>query len=1543
MNLATSAIDFKDFYWIEFFTKFDSKLQKEIGESEAYQTISELNSWLCRNKEYMESVEELAGVEHSSEITMFLADLLEKIDMLEVPDLMEILESQTSDFCELFTLLSEEDYFMASISSFIVSTKNKEVSEELNEEPLVSEDQSESLQNTEEIHEKVVENEALDEIKLSYSDALIEIILERLQEKTAAKHLVNEIFASQESRNEYKNLLLPGEVQNIITLVNEVILNSNVNIYSNINLIISNIDEISEDFWQSYDKSGFSVKKAYANDGKATIQPFEEVKKIAKKPVTKIDPEIKSKLKTYFLNDVKENLDELKKQIQSVPDYELFDSKQNEIFSIVVAIRDMASIHGYEALEIVMVEFYNLIKDAIKDHVVVTEDTKNVTDDVYDATINLLSHLEEDSEKDYVDTVFESFNDFNETLALVEYADEEEKSEELAETKDADASEEVLFDDTFVVSELWSVNKKLVLADKFDALRSNLTLYHFDNHLKLLDKYIADQNFCDKHLLYEQDEVVITNALSRATEKKETKTSEDDLVNLQKYAFEDIVERTGVYEPIFLLKLKKLKKLLVESEIEKLVQLVNGLAVETNWLALDNLSDFFNFINLNVDEIISNRKQSLINEEIELIRKDYIHYEFNVERFSEEEHDEALEKIEASDKEDLWIDHVANVIENESVDLDIEIGSLKFDDVNAIDPDIRDIFNEEAQEYLTKLSMQLERLRENASDTEAVLVAEKSASTLKGAAKMLNLNSIGEIASKIERAFETTKFANKEILEENLDKIEKLLKIISDILTGELATEEALEQSQTVSEIINPETDDEMLDIFQEESKSNIEGIEDAINILYSDIENLNAVKRIEADALSLKSAAKMLGFRNIGMLSESIEQCAEQILSDKQKMTKHILDSLNNVTSVIKKIRLGQEVSLNAVKQVSNALGKSIHKNEENEKKSEELSAIIEDDIDEFKELFLEESSQFIHDFKGQIDALHQNDDPDLKSKLLNNIFTVKGSASMVQLNSIKQFVTYFEELIEDFDLKDQKIYDLSIEFIAELKQAAERLKRNDDKSSDTMRKLMHELNAISPDHGSDTAEEFIENDEEYIQNELLFDESDLDDSENLNSDNSNAEDVVAEAEEIIEESSPEELTEERVEENTEVEAVIDEDIVAETVEIEEDIEVEEEVTPEVKEIVSIEEEKEEIKDLSETIERSETRTIDSEENKQIKSIAFSLINKRIELHKKSNQLKKVINSQADNKELKEIFESFENSSDELNELIKNLTKTISKNLMIEDKNNFRIIDCKKLESNLESYYIDSQYVEKTIDFQRNDYNEVESLYRYNDNYVHAIDFDSKVIGADHAEDKLSVIIINLSSNIFALITSLKPKNVQFSFNEHEENIDDLFSYLAIDDNGKLGLLVNLTKLKIKAPPAEAEEMTAPTNGEMVQNNESGIQALIVDDSISIRKFVGKIIESMGYKSILANDGADAVSKMNGKKIDLIITDIEMPNIDGLEFIKTVRNMEEHKAVPILVLVGRSAADKVDDAISLGASSSIVKPFKELEFKGKLSEIILE
>jgi hypothetical protein len=464
MILASSAIDFKKYYWIEFFVKFNSKLQNDLGDSQTYTLFSELIDWLTRNDEYMESVEILAAVEHSSEITIFLIDLLEKLDLVESDEMMEILESQTNDFCELFVLLSEEDYFVEAISGFMVNTnKTGDDENEVNE---TLDDASDDLSHKESEHKDLVDDfDEANEEKIAFTSALQYIILGAFPDSKRCEKLLDELVTSNENREAFKNLLLPGEIQNIITLVNEVFNFQKVNIYSNINIIISNLNNISDDFWAGYEKNDYSVKKAFANDEQSAIHPFTDVKKITKKPVSKIDPEIKEKLKTYFLNDVQENLQELKNIIISIPDYEKFDLKANEVFSVIISIRDMASIHGYEALEIVMVEFYKLIKDAIKEHLVITEETKEISQEVHDKINELLKNLEEDNEKSFVDTVFISFNKFNETLALIEYSDESTDSDN---SKEEAPEENHFFKEEIVQGEFWAINKNLLENNKIE-------------------------------------------------------------------------------------------------------------------------------------------------------------------------------------------------------------------------------------------------------------------------------------------------------------------------------------------------------------------------------------------------------------------------------------------------------------------------------------------------------------------------------------------------------------------------------------------------------------------------------------------------------------------------------------------------------------------------------------------------------------------------------------------------------------------------------------------------------------------------------------------------------------------------------------------------------------------------------------------------------------------------------------------------------------------------------------------------------------------
>ena len=102
----------------------------------------------------------------------------------------------------------------------------------------------------------------------------------------------------------------------------------------------------------------------------------------------------------------------------------------------------------------------------------------------------------------------------------------------------------------------------------------------------------------------------------------------------------------------------------------------------------------------------------------------------------------------------------------------------------------------------------------------------------------------------------------------------------------------------------------------------------------------------------------------------------------------------------------------------------------------------------------------------------------------------------------------------------------------------------------------------------------------------------------------------------------------------------------------------------------------------------------------------------------------------------------------------------------------------------------------------------------------------------------------------------------------------------------------------------------------------------LTVDDSRTMRDMLRMALSSAGYSVVQAEDGVHGLEVLAGAKPDVIITDINMPRMDGFGFIQHVRENDLHRAVPILVLSTESDAAKKQRARSAGATGWIVKPF---------------
>ena len=115
----------------------------------------------------------------------------------------------------------------------------------------------------------------------------------------------------------------------------------------------------------------------------------------------------------------------------------------------------------------------------------------------------------------------------------------------------------------------------------------------------------------------------------------------------------------------------------------------------------------------------------------------------------------------------------------------------------------------------------------------------------------------------------------------------------------------------------------------------------------------------------------------------------------------------------------------------------------------------------------------------------------------------------------------------------------------------------------------------------------------------------------------------------------------------------------------------------------------------------------------------------------------------------------------------------------------------------------------------------------------------------------------------------------------------------------------------------------------------------LAVDDSRTMRGMLQHVLVNAGFNVETAEDGVDGLEKLEDKVPDLIISDINMPRLDGFGFVEGVRSKSEFRGIPILILTTESAPEMKDRARRAGASGWIVKPFDEALLVGAIRKVL--
>lgn len=169
-----------------------------------------------------------------------------------------------------------------------------------------------------------------------------------------------------------------------------------------------------------------------------------------------------------------------------------------------------------------------------------------------------------------------------------------------------------------------------------------------------------------------------------------------------------------------------------------------------------------------------------------------------------------------------------------------------------------------------------------------------------------------------------------------------------------------------------------------------------------------------------------------------------------------------------------------------------------------------------------------------------------------------------------------------------------------------------------------------------------------------------------------------------------------------------------------------------------------------------------------------------------------------------------------------------------------------------------------------------------------------------------------------------------------------NMFSGATISGEGNVRLILNVSSLfgddasvTAKASFISAKEATAP---EAVKRKPS---VLVVDDSISIRKYVQRFLERTGYEVEVAPDGMEALNSMGRVKFDAVITDLEMPVMHGYDLIAEMKRNSALANIPVIVLTSRAGEKHRQKAIEMGAQDYLVKPFEEQEMLGALKKLL--
>ena len=1106
MMNSTKDLTFDKFFLIEFFNQTLTRGKDNIPEKQ-YSILQELVDYIIIDDNFIRPLEMLAQYHGTNEFTIFLFDMMGRVEEYNPDMIYAALPDLADDFVNVYNLVSEDETALADLQKALEDFRSIYAADTARiTEPVRAKEKTLTFQDFYNKEYLLKLNSNLDSFDEKKKSQYLNVINAFYQDWTTTGNykeidfalpvyhvfeaLENILPAGKKRIDPFKQMKqLDKAIAKLVKSV-QALEEQNKSIFDQI-LVTGGIpQEISEDIEQPVAAQEIETLEDVEDiKEKEEFEPFEEQPTLPAEEVAADAMSIDVLLRDYFKSEVEEHLNSLQKEFDQIKKGGNKTIPAQRVIKQIKSLKEISMIHGYNGIEFICSVLLTKLENAKQHNLAVSKKSTTILKKALKQFLHVEKFAASKRHDPDIQKILDSLEQLDDTFVPVT----EKKQEAKPKPKKKEEAEIAFSETSKVLDILADLLKQIYLKiqplhDQLKDEKSAKILFDMISKLRnstsVVFPPIGEQFFAPLDAAYravcEASPHVYKNAVPGLDELWSVlfKLLKEPLdLSPLEAEFDKLRQILSPVptEKVFASDAQQVIKAFVEAAQARWTRdkenfkaaLINdskeerqsihlffmGLKTNTGLLKLEGYQPLLAYLS----EIVA--PESSVSFDEQMASEVMQTFELALERLQAQgktgDCEDILsvikEMVESSQPEER---EKAPVAEEPEVEKEEEPVVEEKAEKEEAEEDMEEMFLKELRLHLDMAKESLRKIDSEPVKRAPLNQVESALHSVKSSAQLLGKDKIANLAGQIEELAEiygksTLPFPDNLI--SNLDKGLMSIMILSDdpgsdvqdvedvlqemldtvpITDGEPVGAEpdlnpvTTEEEDAVDEkplfVEHEEVDEDLLEIFQEEAKSFLNIIDNAFQLLKNNMNSATALNQFEYAAHSLKSAAKMLGFREIAQVTDSMEQMIEAIKNGAVKNTEQIQKAFEDGIEAIKKLSSGEKVSSSHLSQIISML-----ELEEPEivrpSELEERERGEEEAAPEVAEYYIEETSELLNNLNMDLIELEKMPQSEtLLSNILRNLHTLKGSSLMLKYDRIGELCHRLEDYFKFY--KEQR-----------------------------------------------------------------------------------------------------------------------------------------------------------------------------------------------------------------------------------------------------------------------------------------------------------------------------------------------------------------------------------------------------------------------------------------------------------------------------------------------------------------------------------------